>query len=353
MNRLTEASEIIEGEMLEETAIVRSVPSDLQVSRAPEIVLEEARKAAKALQDVIESKPKKVVLNGKTYLTFEDWQTVGRFYGVSVGVESTKYIEFGDVKGFEARAFAVVTSTGVHISAAEGMCLNDETNWQSKPLFQLRSMAQTRACAKAFRNVLAFVPVLAGYEGTPAEEMVERGSQEAADAVATRKIAEHTTKVEAQVTKPKINLPPPTSPSQTEAKLKESIRHAEERDAYVLSGTLMSAERKQGPKAKYLRLVISEPGKKESKADLFNDHEFVDGTKLFDLLTIAKSRFVSFMVKPAINPKFNPSVVRTIKIHTMEFNDDGDLRNQPKPIEPLPPVPIPERYTDEELGRFE
>ena len=39
------------------------------------------------------------------------------------------------------------------------------------PQFQLRSMAQTRACAKAFRNVLSWVIVLAGYKATPAEEL--------------------------------------------------------------------------------------------------------------------------------------------------------------------------------------
>ena len=38
-------------------------------------------------------------------------------------------------------------------------------------LFQLRSMAQTRACSKCLRNVLAWVVVLAGYRPTPAEEM--------------------------------------------------------------------------------------------------------------------------------------------------------------------------------------
>jgi hypothetical protein len=45
------------------------------MQRAPEIVLQEAAKAAQALRDVIESKPNKVVINGKTFLTFEDWQT--------------------------------------------------------------------------------------------------------------------------------------------------------------------------------------------------------------------------------------------------------------------------------------
>jgi hypothetical protein len=57
------------------------------------------------------------------------------------------------------------------ISAAEAQCTVEEANWKNKELWQLRSMAQTRACAKALRNVLAWIVVLAGYSPTPAEEM--------------------------------------------------------------------------------------------------------------------------------------------------------------------------------------
>ena len=50
---------------------------------------------------------------------------------------------------------------------SDAMCLNDEDNWSQRkgkpvPAFQLRSMAQTRACVKALRSVLGFVPVMAG-----------------------------------------------------------------------------------------------------------------------------------------------------------------------------------------------
>lgn len=156
----------------------------LALGRAPDVVLEEAHKAAAALTKVIEAKPKKVVLNGKTYLQFEDWQTLGRFYGVTAIVLDTKYVEFGEdderTRGFESRAQALLVGTNQVISAAEAMCLDDEQNWGYRetrngkvkvPLFQLKSMAQTRACAKALRNVLAWVVVLAGYQATPAEEM--------------------------------------------------------------------------------------------------------------------------------------------------------------------------------------
>lgn len=153
-----------------EVEIYQGDGQDIAINRAPEAVLAEASKAANALQDVINKKQDVVKMNGKVYLTFEDWQTLGKFYGLTVGAESTEFIQYGDVQGFEAVGI-VKDSTDRRVSRAESMCLNDEPNWKSKPLFQLKSMAQTRACAKALRNVLGFVAVLAGYAGTPAEEM--------------------------------------------------------------------------------------------------------------------------------------------------------------------------------------
>jgi hypothetical protein len=107
-------------------------------------------------------------LAGKTYLQ-------GRFYGVTALCTSTKYVEFGEgdsrVSGFEARADALLISSNQVISSAEALCLNDEPNWSRKPLYQLKIMSQIRAMAKALRNVLSWVVVLAGYAPTPQEEM--------------------------------------------------------------------------------------------------------------------------------------------------------------------------------------
>ena len=145
--------------------------TDLEISRPPAVVLQEAKKAADALRDVIANKKRPVIFNGEQYLEFEDWQTIGRFYGVTVKIAATRPVNFGDVIGFEAEAIVLHTGSGREVSRAEAMCLNDERNWKDKPLFQLRSMAQTRAGSKALRNVLAWVVVLAGYKPTPAEEM--------------------------------------------------------------------------------------------------------------------------------------------------------------------------------------
>lgn len=186
---------------------------DLFVARDAAAVVKEARKAAEVLVDVISQKPKKVMMNGEQYLEFEDWQIVGKFYGCTAKVKSTTFIKFGEVQGFEAVA-DVLDRNGNVISSAEAMCLNDEEKWSARtkyryedvidpktgkkiwvegkagqkghyksnkiadgevpvPLFQLRSMAQTRACAKALRNVFSWVVVLAGYKATVAEELDE------------------------------------------------------------------------------------------------------------------------------------------------------------------------------------
>ena len=141
----------------------------------PEKEVAFASKAAKALTKIIETKPKKVMINNEQYLEFEDWQTIARFFNNTVGTENTRRItdENGAFKGYEADAI-VYNANGIKIGSAEASCYIDEKNWSAKPEFQLKSMAQTRACAKALRNIFAWVVVLAGFKTTPAEELNDR-----------------------------------------------------------------------------------------------------------------------------------------------------------------------------------
>lgn len=137
----------------------------------PKVVVEQAHEAAKALKEVLDAKTKKVIVNGERYLEFEDWQLLGRFYGYTIETgEAEEIWREGKLVGFKARA--TVYHNGTKVGGAEASCLRDEKNWTDKPEFQLKSMAQTRAGAKALRNVLAWVAVLAGYRPTPAEEIV-------------------------------------------------------------------------------------------------------------------------------------------------------------------------------------
>ncbi len=153
----------------------------------PAKAVEQGKLAAQALKAVVDNKPKKVIINGEQYLEFEDWQTLGRFYGITAGtVETTEIIRDGKLVGFSAKAEALqglYRQKRVRISSAEASCLRSERNWIDKPEFQLKSMAQTRASAKVLRNVLAWVVVLAGYRPTPAEEIT---GQENGNSLATQ-----------------------------------------------------------------------------------------------------------------------------------------------------------------------
>lgn len=173
---------------------------ELKLWRAPDEVLAEAKQAADALQSVIQnSKIKPVKFGEKEHLLHEHWETLGHFYGYCTKIESTRLVQFDDVRGYEATALLINERTGQVVGQVDSMCLDDEENWgevaeyewqdtfnsagakvgrakvqvgtKAKPLFQIRSMAQTRASAKAFRTKLAWVAVLAGYAPTPAEEM--------------------------------------------------------------------------------------------------------------------------------------------------------------------------------------
>lgn len=210
--------------MSQETQAVKIVDAQEVVStpmesfhRSPSQILSEAKIAADALKNIIKQKEKKVMFNGEQYLELEDWQTVGRFYGFTAKIISTNFVNFDGIKGFEAVAVAL-DQDGIERTRAESMCLSDEDKWRSRPkyeylyvtksgglsaddpgkdeiiwtefkgkkapkkirklvgeeavpLFQLKSMAQTRACSRALRQVLAWVVVLAGFKTTPAEEM--------------------------------------------------------------------------------------------------------------------------------------------------------------------------------------
>lgn|SRR3990167_241019 len=130
--------------------------------------------SSKILIDVVEQNGWSMALGGKKkHLLYEAWQTLGKYYGYTVKTGEANYVEYGEVKGFEAKAWVIDNKTGIEIGGAEAACLSDEGNWKNKPLFQLKSMSQTRAGAKALRQILGFVAAMANYSPTPAEEMVK------------------------------------------------------------------------------------------------------------------------------------------------------------------------------------
>lgn len=135
----------------------------------PELVLARATKAAKALAAVIEDRKMYTMIGQGKHVRVEGWQTLGAMVGVFPVVAWTRPLS----NGWEARVEAK-TIRGEIVGAAEAECLSTEKNWsesKGKEDHHLRSMAQTRATSKALAQPLRFIIALAGYEGTPAEEM--------------------------------------------------------------------------------------------------------------------------------------------------------------------------------------
>jgi hypothetical protein len=107
------------------------------------------------------------------HLTIGLWQVLGALLprAVTAIPEWTKPIE----GGYEARS-VVQTLDGRIIGAAEHQCTREEGFWKYQTDAAIRSMAQTRSQVKAYAGALRFLVVLAGFSGTPAEEMPSKGS---------------------------------------------------------------------------------------------------------------------------------------------------------------------------------
>jgi len=136
----------------------------------PYDVVARATEVARVLSAVIDRQGLYVSIQSRKYVRVEGWTLLGTLVGV---FPSTIWCRrLSDPDGWEARV-EVRTLSGALVGASEAQCTRDEPVWRDRPSFALRSMAQTRATSKALRIPLGFVAALAGYDPTPAEEILE------------------------------------------------------------------------------------------------------------------------------------------------------------------------------------
>jgi hypothetical protein len=168
---MTTASELAEGEPTTSTELdtIPAAPITMFGSD-PNVALRKMSEIAVALMDVVRDQKLSVRISGREYLTAEAWTLLGGLTGVTPVVEWTRPLEDGS--GWEARVLARTLDERV-IGAAESMCTRAESKWARRDEFQLRSMAQTRAIARALRAPLAPIVALSEYEASVAEEIVD------------------------------------------------------------------------------------------------------------------------------------------------------------------------------------
>lgn len=172
---------------------------------SPWQVLRLAADEANALASVIEDQKLFAIIKGRKHVTVEGWNTLGGMKGVYAVVQwtrrtddfqahrqtttwksvtdeqgRTKKVKTVEVErpgagAWEARAEARLLDGRV-VGAVEAECSYDEETWRTRDSHALRSMAQTRAQAKALRMALSYVVKLAGFDPTPEEEMPYGGA---------------------------------------------------------------------------------------------------------------------------------------------------------------------------------
>jgi len=149
-------------------------PSTLFGSSNPGDVIDRSIAVATALAAVLKKQKLTSNIQGKDYVRVEGWTLLGSMLGVFPVCEWTRKLD----NGWEARVEAR-TLSGAVVGAAEAECLRSERRWGKPDTddYAIRSMAQTRATAKALRQPLGFIVALAGYEVTPAEEIPDSPEQ--------------------------------------------------------------------------------------------------------------------------------------------------------------------------------
>lgn len=133
--------------------------------------LAHTKKLVKEMMKFIDDNRLSVNIAGKKYLQVEAWQFAGSQLNLTAVVTEITDISTDTTPRFSATVEIYHNPTGQLVSRGFAMCSKAETKKKSFDEYAVMSMAQTRAIGKAYRNILAWLVKMAGFEGTPVEEV--------------------------------------------------------------------------------------------------------------------------------------------------------------------------------------
>lgn len=136
--------------------------------------IDSARTVARELAKVVEECQLYVVLRGgQRHVRVEGWLTLGAMLGLTA-----REVSCTEHEGVYTAVVEVVNSRGHVLARASAECgAPDELDrhgrpvWSERPRYARRGMAVTRATSRALRMALGWIMPLAGYSGTPAEDI--------------------------------------------------------------------------------------------------------------------------------------------------------------------------------------
>ena len=157
--------------MNDELIVIEAQEISLGTIRAtsPDDLVYRATLIARTLTRVVTDQRLYSNISGKKYVKVEGWNTLGALIGiVPREVEVLEELD-GSV---QATVELIRVSDGAVVGRGSAVVGMDEPTWSKRPRYARRSMAITRATGKAFRLGFSWIMALAGFEATPAEEMV-------------------------------------------------------------------------------------------------------------------------------------------------------------------------------------
>lgn len=137
-------------------------------------LLEAAASLATPLKQLIDSRGLASNISGRPYVKCEGWTAMAAMLGITpheVAVEENDGIYTAVVELRRLKDGQAIARASAECGSPDELDRHGKPMWASRPRYARRSMALTRATAKACRLAFSWIIVLAGYEATPAEEM--------------------------------------------------------------------------------------------------------------------------------------------------------------------------------------
>lgn len=135
----------------------------------PSQMADQIAQMANVLSDIIEKQTMFQMFGKKKYVKVDGWCTLGTMLGILPSESEVKEYK----NGWYAKVDLVNKNSGITVGSASAICTRDETGRKDSPEYAIRSMAITRATGKAYRLAFSWIMNMAGYESTPAEEMID------------------------------------------------------------------------------------------------------------------------------------------------------------------------------------
>lgn len=181
-----------------------------EVEISPRDVVARAKEQADVLIDIVKARGLYREISGKRYLLAEAWETIGAFNSVVATTEWVKALKDNQSTiGWEAKVNLVHREQGNLMGSAIMSCGMDEFPCRGKTgeaaNKAAKSAAQTWAASKAYRLNYSWVVVLAGFEPTPADEMIGTENRPASPRRATKQ-TQAAPEVQPSPSRPSISL---------------------------------------------------------------------------------------------------------------------------------------------------